>query len=426
MNLDALLNLFNYCLILIYGVLLSIDMSGGWKSKRDKSLTAVIIAVLLAMQGICDLWLGDTFTAQIYPLITHVPLILFLHYLFKHSIGVSIVSVLTAYLCCQIPEWIASMVRYNVNSDLTAELSYTAAILVSFILLHKYLVKPASEVINYSTSSLLGMGSLPAMYYIFDYYATVYTNLLYSGIIPVIEFIPTMTVLSYIIFVSMYHKILEKRYTAELESAHLQMELKQSGEELSMLQHSIEETATYRHDMRHHFLILGEYIQLGETDKALEYIRAGQKDLERLTPTRYCKNRAVNLIISHFAARAERARIELEASVSLPEKLMLSETELCTLLSNALENAIGAASECPDGSRWVRIDIRTHMNNLLISVENPYSGEVKIENNIPITSRPGHGFGVKSIHSITERHKGICTFTAENGTFALRVILKLS
>lgn len=426
MNLDALLNLFNYCLILIYGVLLSIDMSGGWKSKKDKSLTAVIIAVLLAMQGICDLCLGDTFTSQIYPLITHVPLILFLHYMFKRSIGVSIVSVLTAYLCCQIPEWIASMVRYNVNSDLTAELSYTAAILVSFILLHKYLVKPASEVINYSTSSLLGMGSLPAMYYIFDYYATVYTNLLYSGIIPVIEFIPTMTVLSYIIFVSMYHKILEKRYTAELESTHLQMELKQSGEELSMLQHSIEETATYRHDMRHHFLILGEYIQLGETDKALEYIRAGQKDLERLTPTRYCKNRAVNLIISHFAARAERAGIRFEAAVSLPEKLMLSETELCTLLSNALENAIGAASECPDGSRWVRIDIRTHMNNLLISVENPYSGEVKIENNIPITSRPGHGFGVKSIHSITERHKGICTFTAENGTFALRVILKLS
>ena len=235
MNLDALLNLFNYCLILIYGVLLSIDMSGGWNSKRDKSLTAVIIAVLIAMQGICDLCLGESLTAKLYPLITHIPLILFLYYLFRRSIGAAIVSVLTAYLCCQIPEWFSSIVSYNVASRIAADLSYTAAIVISFILLHKYLVKPASEVINYSTSSLLGMGSLPAMYYIFDYYATVYTNLLYSGVIPVIEFIPTMTVLSYIIFVSMYHKILEKRYTAELESAHLQMELKQSGEELSML-----------------------------------------------------------------------------------------------------------------------------------------------------------------------------------------------
>lgn len=420
----TILTIVNYGIVLLYGVFLSAELTGEIKSKKDTYLTVAIAIVLLAVQGIFYSTLGVDVTEKWYPFITHIPLILALTFIMKRPFSISTVSVFTAYLCCQIPHWFSTTILSLTKSDLVSEISYTVIAIVSFVLLERYLVRPANEAMNYSKTVLAWLGSLPILYYIFDYVTTVYTHLLYSAILPFNEFITTMTALFYITFVAMYHRALENRYSAELENTHLTMELKQSDAELTMLQRSIEETATYRHDMRHHFIILGEYIFNGETEKALEYIHETQKDLDRLTPTRYCRNKSVNLIISYFASRAEQLEVDFAANVSLPEELMLSETELCTLLSNGLENALNAVSQCKGDRRWVHLDFKTHKSSLLISIENPYLGEVVMENGLPVTAEKGHGFGVKSISSIAERHNGIYTFDANNGIFTMRVILK--
>ena len=105
MNFAVIMALLNYGLILIYGVLLSIDISGGWTSKKDKHLTAVIIAVLLIAQIVISFIFGTQATEKLYPLITHIPLVCALFFFMKRPIWISIVSVFTAYLCCQIPKW---------------------------------------------------------------------------------------------------------------------------------------------------------------------------------------------------------------------------------------------------------------------------------------------------------------------------------
>ena len=98
MNFAAIMALFNYGLVLIYGVLLSIDISGGWSSKKDKQLTAAIIAFLLMVQIVVCLTSGTTAAENLYPLITHIPLVCALFLFMKRPIWISIVSVFTAYL----------------------------------------------------------------------------------------------------------------------------------------------------------------------------------------------------------------------------------------------------------------------------------------------------------------------------------------
>jgi len=64
--------------------------------------------------------------------------------------------------------------------------------------------------------------------------------------------------------------------------------------------------------------------------------------MDTITPTCFCENETVNLILSAFATKAKQGSTMLTVDAKLPDLLPFSDTELCSLLSNALENAIQA------------------------------------------------------------------------------------
>ncbi len=148
-----------------------------------------------------------------------------------------------------------------------------------------------------------------------------------------------------------------------------------------------------------------------------------RSDLEAVTPKRYCENELVNLLCSSFAGKAEQCGAVLEVRTTLPQKLSISDTELCAILSNGLENALGAVAQLPKEQRKISLYCGVRQNKLLIEITNPYAGEVVLQDGIPRAQRDGHGYGCRSIRTIAEKHQGICAFDAENGVFTLRVVL---
>lgn len=140
----------------------------------------------------------------------------------------------------------------------------------------------------------------------------------------------------------------------------------------------------------------------------------------------YCENNIVNLILSFFAAKARKNNVDFLVDVRLPQSLSISETELCALLSNALGNAIEAASKVVvEEFRRVRISCQTHKGNLLIFIENSFTGRLVMEKGLPKSSREGHGFGIRSMVMINERYKGYCSFEAKGEVFIMRIVLPL-
>lgn len=118
---------------------------------------------------------------------------------------------------------------------------------------------------------------------------------------------------------------------------------------------------------------------------------------------------------------------EFVVEAGLPQLLSISETELCALLSNGLENAIEAAAQADDEQfKKVRISCQTHKDNLLIFIENSFTGKVAMEGGLPQSFREGHGFGVKSMAMIAEKYNGYCSFEAKDEIFTLRIVLPLS
>ena len=112
----------------------------------------------------------------------------------------------------------------------------------------------------------------------------------------------------------------------------------------------------------------------------------------------------------------------------LPRGIPIGDAELCALLSNGLENALRAAAMVDKPLRKVSLYCDYRMDKLLISISNPYVGEIRFKDGLPLSDRAGkeHGFGCRSIRMITEAHRGLCSFEAELGTFTLQIVLPMN
>ncbi|MGN0341139.1 MAG: sensor histidine kinase [Lachnospira sp.] len=425
MTLLIALGVFNYGLVLVYGLFLSAHIAGGWTNRRQKRLIWILCPLFLLIQTPCWLILGESATKQLYPLIVHLPLVLILIFVLKKPIGISLVSVCTAYLCCQLPRWVDLAVTAVTRSSLTGEISYTLVIFPIFLLLYRYFVRPAYNAMTVSRPSLVLFGSLPVAYYIFDYATVIYSDALSMGIQAINESLPTALIIFYVMFLSAYHKQMQTRADADLQRSMMEAELKQAEIELEGLRSIETQIAVYQHDMRHHLNAIDSFLSAEQPQLAKEYIKKVQTDVDAITPMRFCENELVNLLCSSFVHKANATGIRLTIDAKLPKDLSLPDTELCSLLSNGLENALHAVSAQEESDQWVELYCGIRLNKLLIEIKNPYSVQITMRDGLPISNQDGHGYGCRSIRSITEHHHGLCSFEPQNGVFTLRVILPL-
>ena len=421
----TILDTFNYGLVLIFGVLLSVEFSGGWKDPREKRMAVIFCAALLLIQSSCWLLFGTEIVEQIYPLIIHLPLLLVLIFLLKTPVSLSLVSVCTAYLCCQLPHWIDMTFSALTRSALVGEISYFFAIIIFYFLLHHFFVRAVHSAVTASSYSFLIFGSLPIAYYLFDYITTVYFNALSVDVRIFNEFLPTVLITFYVIFLTAYYWQAQERAKTQLQNSMLEAALKQSKLEMDGLRQAETQALIYQHDIRHHLAMIETFLAAGKPQQAEEYIQKVDAEVKAIIPIRFTQNETLNLLCSSFSARAKKQNTQLSIQADLPQSLPFPDTELCSMISNGLENALHAVAVLPESERKISFFCGIRHNRLLIEIKNPYAGQVTMSNGIPVSAQPSHGFGCRSICAIAQQHHGHYLFEAEGGRFTLRVMLPL-
>ena len=219
-------------------------------------------------------------------------------------------------------------------------------------------------------------------------------------------------------------KIHKLEYEREMQT----LVLESARQSLARQRQNQEQARIYRHDMRHHLALINGYAAEGNLEKIKEYLSQTEMEIDAITPKRYCANETVNLVLSSFEAKSAEMNVTLCIEANLPETLSISDTELCSLFSNALENAIFAASKLIE-KKARRVYLRTLVNNnkLFISTKNAYAGTIQMEGEFPKSSnhQPGHGFGIKSMAAIVTQHGGLYSFEASGNIFTLQLMLPL-
>ena len=422
-----IIGIIGYGFIAIFGVVLSAAFSGIEVNRSSAVRICLFCLGAILLQVTCRMHLGLSATRGIYPLIVHLPLLVFLRTGFKVPWLNAGVSILTAYQCCQIPRVLAAVSYFFTDEVLYKNILYILFVPLIGTVLYRYAAKPVQRFMCKSQRTVFFLGVVPLVYYIFDYFTTVYTDLLFSGEPFAVLFMPSAMATFYFFYVVLFYSQMEEKEKAGAERDLMAMQIKRSESELREIRLMRDQAREYRHDLRHHFVLLTGLAESGNLTGIKKYIQSVDQDLRTFSPnTHFCENETADLILDHFNQKAKEQRVTLLIKAELQKRLSVTDTELCSLLSNGLENAISAAARVPEESgRTVNISIFVRQKNLMISIRNAYSGNIVMKDGIPQTEREGHGIGAKSISSIVNHHNGQVSFSAENGVFRLRIMLPM-
>ena len=403
---------------LCFGTAVSALFAGIAPTRKNRLTTALLCVIFLGVQTASWWFFGIATTSKLYPLIIHLPLIVIFSLYYKRRWLISAVSVLSGYLCCQAPRWVGFLAGAALGGRLADHIFYMAAVFLCYYFLKRYVAGSVRQLMAASAKSCLFLGGVPLFYYLFDYTTTIYTDVLYRGAEWAVQFMPSTISIFYFVFVILYYAETQKQASLQRERDMLDTQLRLAQTEFASLRQMQQNAANYRHDMRHHFAFLQELASKGRLEEMKAYLRTAQSDMDAITPTRFCENETVNLILSAFAAKAEQSEILLTVEARLPDTLTLSSTELCSMLSNALENAIHACENIADkDNRIIRLRVYAKNNKLCIDIRNRYQTEPVFGEGVPVSGERGHGFGVKSMVHIVEKYGGICRFAVEDGWF---------
>lgn len=424
---------FLICTTILFGmsaqmILLDIRI----KSLKDTQRMFFAVGNLLVLAANISLSLVLTVEQymKIYILVVHVPIFL----IFWITTKASAIKVIFALLTAVFLIYPANLALTIVSSTMKRfypgwlYIIYMAVcFFVLIIIFHLFKTNFNYLIKNYSGISFIKLCLLPSGYYIANYWLGMYNyaDVMSAGVISMRILIFIITLIAYVLILDIAKSTREKEALQGSKMA-LSLLLESANQQVHALKATQEQAAVYRHDMRHHLALISGYLAEGDLEKAQKYVRLTQADIEDITPQRYCENNTVNLILTSFAAKAKNSGVVFSVDARLPHSLSISETELCALLSNALENAISAAAQVADEKfRNVRISCHTHKGNLLIFIENSFAGEITMEDGLPQSHREGHGLGAKSMAMIVEKNNGFCSFEAKNEIFTLRIVLPL-
>lgn len=342
-----MIGLLRFGFSLVFGIAVTVLFAGIEPTRKNRLVTGLLCIIFLFVQT-ASYWLfGLDLTSKLYPLIIHLPLIVIFSLYYKRPWLLSTVSVLSGYLCCQAPRWVGFLAGAAFGSRLADHIVYVTAISLFHFLLKRYVTGSVRQLMEKSTKSCLFLGGVPLFYYLFDYVTTIYTDVLYSGAEWAVQFMPSTISIFYFVFVTLYYAETQKQAALQRERDMLDAQFKLAQTEFASLRQLQQNAATYRHDMRHHFSLLQGLAAKGNIQEIKDYLCTAQSDMDVITPIRFCENETVNLILSAFVAKAKQADIRLSIEAKLPDSLPFSDTELCSLLSNALENAIQASKKYP-------------------------------------------------------------------------------
>lgn len=424
---DVMLSMLNDVVVGVFGVLLSFSFGGALRSRRNRVILLCCIVLMLFFHWLMYSAWSVELGAKLYPIIVHVPTVLLMCFFTQKPLW-SVISVFCAYLFCEIRRWFALLATELLNGDAHTQNVAELIVTVPLLLFLMRFASPAiQQIMDYPVKTQFQFGLIPAIYYAFDYLTRIYTDLLSGGSLVVLEFMPFVCCVAYLMFL-LYNLAEERKRQRFLQiQSNLDLQLSQAVREITQLRESQTQAIHYRHDLRHHLQYLSTCLENGQNERALSYISDICGEIETQKVRRYCENEATNLILSSFAGRAKKSGIDMNVQGTVSNDVTVSDYDLCVLLSNSLENALHACLPLAESGESCVISVQFRFasatGKLFLQITNPYHGEIKFENGIPVSSQQDHGVGVQSICAIVERYGGCYSFSSESGIFILRLSL---
>lgn len=256
--------------------------------------------------------------------------------------------------------------------------------------------------------------------------------------IPIIAVLLLIGEYSSIYVFCQYKKILVERESVIVRQQQLK-QLQYRFEEAQLLYGNLR---SLRHDMKNHMQTIQGLVAAGESKKATEYVGKLNDAIEEID-CKYCTgNTLCDVVLNDKYRQAKRDNIEMSVDFKFVHGIL--DFDMGIILSNLCDNAIEACRELPVPDRRVELSLLENGPCVLITVTNPYAGEIVFdrEDGFPVSDkydvtgkrddsdyidklRHGeHGIGLHNVAAIADSYLGSMQIDVDNNLFSVTVMLQ--
>ena len=214
----------------------------------------------------------------------------------------------------------------------------------------------------------------------------------------------------------------EHYFQSEKELLELNEQLLRS--QLDIMRESEKEAARIRHDVRHHILLIQDYVKKVDMKSLMDYLKEYGEDVGSRREKAICAHPAVNSILYVYTRQAKSRKIEVTLDVGVTPGLPIRDIDWVAILANIFENAIHGCSDSGKLEQEIDIYIGKRGNKVIIQCTNTCADDVGFQKRLPGSGNSG-GTGTASIIKTVSRYKGEAVFTMEDGRFVSRILLNL-
>ena len=187
-----------------------------------------------------------------------------------------------------------------------------------------------------------------------------------------------------------------------------------------------EEQKARSHDYCNHLNVILAMMDSRNEAESVNYIKEQlNKEAERIDIID-TGNVVINAVLNIKYQEAKKNKIVMPLLADDLSDISISENDLVTILTNILDNAIEATSQCSDK----KITMRIHKKDktLCIDSTNTYMGKDYEEVSHYTTKKDSvnHGYGIANIRQTVSKNNGECIIEARDGIFRIMVTIPLT
>ncbi len=184
----------------------------------------------------------------------------------------------------------------------------------------------------------------------------------------------------------------------------------------------MDEVRRMRHDIRHHRSVLSALIKNGDTAALSEYLDTVStlEDSQIVTG-----NFAADSILSYFLDVAKALDVKTELNLAIGRETPVSDSDLCIMLGNLIENAVDAQKYLQPEQRYIRITAKSDTQTFTLAIDNRFDGTLLKEGEDIVSRKEsgGHGIGIHSVRSVCEKYGGVLQLDTDGDMFMAGIVI---
>ena len=246
--------------------------------------------------------------------------------------------------------------------------------------------------------------------------------------------------LLFINFVVLYlYNMLQNAFHQKYENDMLKHKVRIYANQMNIILQNESKVRALKHDMKHHMNELKLLAIKNEDGLIQEYIDSMEEFIHNPKEIVSSGNTEIDSVLNYMLQKAKDELKEVNVGIRLPEATGHS-FDINVILANLLENAIEAAKETEE--KLLNLKIGARQGVLRIEIENSFCRELLVMNGEEkegLQARRGtkgrlrfqttkknkeeHGFGLKNVQRMVEKHNGIMEAYANGKRFFVKLIL---